>query len=132
MIGWRCVQVLLSIGAIVTRPHYIPGLTRFFHVPLIYRTTFHVPLSYIERYFMYSIVYQKAPCEQLCIRQHYYLFELPRTLRISGDPTRITYLSKKIPLFILLGAIHRKQHSRRLLCTYPYGISRVPPSWQSW
>ena len=53
--------------------------------------TFHVPLRYIERYFMYLIVYQKAPCVRLCIRQHYYQFELPRTLSLSGDPTRIPY-----------------------------------------
>ena len=122
----------LSVGAVITRPHYIPRLARFFHVPSVYRTAFHIPLRYIERYFTYLIVYTKAPCEWLYIRQHYYRFKLPRTLRISGDPTRIPYLYEKSPLVILLGDIHRKQHSERLLCTYPCGILWVAPSWQSW
>ena len=39
----------------------------------------------------YSIVYRKAPCVRLCIRQNYYRFELPHTLCISRDPTRIPY-----------------------------------------
>ena len=79
-----------------------------------------------------SIVYQKDPCERLCIRQHYYRFELPRTLCISGDPNMIPYLFEKIPLVIFLGAIHWKQYSRRLQHTYPWGISWGAPSWQSW
>ena len=103
-----------------------------FHVPSVYWTTFHVPLRYIERYFTYSIVYRKAPCVWLCIRQHYYLFEIPRTLSISRDPTRIPYPPENIPLAILLGSIHRKQHLGRLLRTYPQGISWVAPFWQSW
>ena len=113
----------LSIGAIVICQHYIPGLMQFFHIPSVYQTAFHVPLRYIERHFTYSIVYRKAPCVRLCIRQHYFRFELPPTLSMSGDPTRIPCLSKKIPLAVLLGAIHRKQHSGRLLCTYPRGIA---------
>ena len=112
--------------------HYNPRLTQFFHVPLVYRITFHIPLRYIERYFTYSIVYRKAPCERLCIRQHYYQFQLPRTLCILGDPTRIPYISEKSPLDVLLGAIHWKQHLGRLLRMYHWGISRVAPSWQSW
>ena len=48
--------------------HYNPGLMQFFDVLSIYWTAFHVPLRYIERYFTYSIVYQKASCEWLCIR----------------------------------------------------------------
>ena len=122
----------LSVGAIVICLHYIPGLARFFHVPSIYRTAFHVPLRYIERYFMYSIVYWKEPCEWLCIRQHYYRFELPRTLSISGDPTMIPYPSKKNPLAVLCGEIHQKHNSGRLLRMYPCGISRVAPTWKSW
>ena len=122
----------LSIGVVITNPHYIPGLARFFHVPSVYWMTFHVPLRYIERYFTYSSVYRKAPCERLCIRQHYYQFELPCTLCISGDPTRIPYLSEKIPLAILLGSIHQKQHSGKLLHMYTWGISWVAHSWQSW
>ena len=46
----------------------------------------------LQRYFTYSIVYRKAPCVWLCIRQHYYRFELPIHLRKS------------------LGSIHQKQH----------------------
>ena len=66
---------------------------------------------------MYLIVYRKAPCEQLCIRKNYYRFELPRTLCILGDPTRIPCPSEKNPLVVLFGEIHQKQHSRRLLHT---------------
>ena len=51
-----------------------------------------------------------------------------RTLSISGDPTRIPCPSEKNHLAILFGEIHRKQHSRRLLCMYPCGISRVAPA----
>ena len=69
--------------------HYILGFVWFLHVLLVYRMTFHVPFRYIERYFTYSIVYQKAPCERLCIRKQYYGFELPRTLSIKGGPSRI-------------------------------------------
>ena len=99
--------------------HYNSRLMRFFHVPSVYLTTFHVPLRYIERYFTYSIVYWNPPCVWLCIIKHYYRFKLPCTLGILGDPTRIPYLSEKIPLVVLCGSIHRKQHSRRLLRTYP-------------
>ena len=120
-----------NVGAVVICQHYILGLARFFHVPSVYRTAFHVPLRYIERYFMYSIVYWKAPSVWLCIRKHYYQFELPGTLCISRDPTMIPYPSEKIHLAIFLGAIHWKQHSGRLLRTYSQGISRVAPSWQS-
>ena len=42
--------------------HYNLGLTWFFHVPSVYWMAFRVPLRYIERYFTYSIVYQKASC----------------------------------------------------------------------
>ena len=113
----------LSVGAVITRPHYIPRLTRFFHVPSVYRMTFHIPLRYIERYFMYSIFYRKAPCEWLCIRHHYYRFELPRTFDISRDANRIPYLSEKSRLAILLGAIHRKHHLGRLIYMYLAYIS---------
>ena len=95
-----------------------PGPMRFFHVPSVYPTVFHVPLRYIERYCMYSIVYLKVPCGRLCIRHHYYRFEFPCTLCISRDPTRIPYPTEKNPLVVLFGAIHREQHSRRLLRTY--------------
>ena len=98
-LGISCVMLLI-IGAIIIFPHYILGLVRFFHVPSLYRMASHIPLSYIERYFMYSIVYWKAPCVWLCIRQDYYRFKLPCTLSISGDHTRIPYLlSPKIILF---------------------------------
>ena len=73
---------------------------------------------------MCSIVYWKATFVWLCIRQHYYRFELPRTLCILGDPTRIPYPSEKNPLAILFGAIHQKQHLSRLLCMFHPG-SRV-------
>ena len=119
---YRRVLTSLNVGGVVFFLHCILGIVWFLHVLLVYWTTFHVPLRYIERYFTYSIIYRKASCVWLCIRRHYYWFELPRTLSISGDPTRIPYPSEKIPLAVLFGAIHRKQHSGRLLCTYPRGI----------
>ena len=108
----------LSMATVMYFLHCIPGTVWFFHVSLVYRTTFDVPLRYIERYFTHSIVYQKAPCGWLCIKQHYYRFELPRTLRISGDTTRIPCPTEKNPLVILFEAIHREQHSGRLFHMY--------------
>ena len=96
----------------------------FFHVLLAYRTTFHVSLRYIERYVMYSVVYRKAPFKWLCIRQHYYRVELPRTLIILGDSFRDPVTKWENPFGRPIIAIHREQHSRRLLCTYRPG-SRV-------
>ena len=73
---------ILHPGARAVLPHTIGISNGLSHTLEVYR-----------KVLTYSIVYQRAPCVRLCIRQHYYRFELPHTLSISGDPTRVPWLS---------------------------------------
>ena len=58
---------------------------------------------------MYSIVYRKAPCVRLCIRQHYCRFKLPQTLSISGYPTRVPLESLTL-MVISLALVNGSHH----------------------
>ena len=61
------------------------------------------------------MVYHKAPFKRLCIRQHYYGVEIPRTLGISRDTFRDPETIQAYPFGRPITTIHQEQHSGRFL-----------------